>query len=303
MSNFQNIGVLISVHNEGNKLKDAINSLHTQTYNNFKIYIVDDNSTDPTTIELLNNFSQSNLGTVFFLDKNVGLSGARNYAIARMSVDLIVPLDADDILPNNTIEIISTYLFEYPNVDFFYGNYIIHHIDDNKTEIRSLNNHTSELGFLDFSTILNSWYLLGNSPFKKALWEKVSGYSIEFSNTCQDVDFFLKTFAIHSKGKFIDSVIYEWRRSNKGMNANNGSISDLYYSQLRNFDVYFNFDCNYRNRLMYISKYFYDQNKELNQYSKYLENTLRQFKNSRTILFLNKIKSFNIFFKSKDDNY
>lgn len=85
------VTVLLAVHNGGNYLRDAVDSVLTQTYQDFELLLVDDASTDdaadslPTDprIRLLRN--DRNLGQIPSLNR--GLRAARGEYVARLDHD------------------------------------------------------------------------------------------------------------------------------------------------------------------------------------------------------------------------
>ena len=58
MSHVPQVSVIIPCYNQGRYLDDAITSVLVQTYQNFEILVVDDGSTEPETIEILQNYRQ-----------------------------------------------------------------------------------------------------------------------------------------------------------------------------------------------------------------------------------------------------
>lgn len=87
------ITVLMPIYNAGSYIKEAINSILTQTFNHFEFLIIDDGSTDKSieTIRQYNDprihllINRSNLGLVNTL--NIGLQEACGKYIARMDQD------------------------------------------------------------------------------------------------------------------------------------------------------------------------------------------------------------------------
>ena len=55
-SNEPFVDVILPNYNKSKFIEDAINSVIAQTYNNWHLYIIDDNSTD-SSVEVINKFS------------------------------------------------------------------------------------------------------------------------------------------------------------------------------------------------------------------------------------------------------
>ncbi len=88
------VSVVIPCFNYGRFLGPAIESVLAQTLQALEIIVIDDGSTDDTA-EVANRFQ----GVVAYHHQiNGGLCAARNHGIERAAGDLIVFLDADDLL-------------------------------------------------------------------------------------------------------------------------------------------------------------------------------------------------------------
>lgn len=104
------ISVIVPVHNGQDYLKNCIDSIEAQRYDNLEILVVNDGSTDGTAAvcgELKQSYGNVQ---VFSLD-DVGVSAARNYALLRARGEYITFVDADDRLCPGVLE----YLYERIN--------------------------------------------------------------------------------------------------------------------------------------------------------------------------------------------
>ena len=90
------ISVIIPTYNRDGVISRAINSVLKQTYQNFEVIIVDDNS--PVTDNTACIISQYNDDRLFYIkhDKNKGGGGARNTGILAANGEYIAFLDSDD---------------------------------------------------------------------------------------------------------------------------------------------------------------------------------------------------------------
>lgn len=88
----------IPAYNQGQYLREAIESALNQTYKDTEIIVVNDGSTDETA-SICWEYGVNTITQV-----NKGLASARNTAIMAMMGDLFLPLDADDILEPNCVE-------------------------------------------------------------------------------------------------------------------------------------------------------------------------------------------------------
>jgi glycosyltransferase involved in cell wall biosynthesis len=93
------VSVIIPVYNAAKYLRDTINSVLDQTYNNFELILVNDGSTDDSERVIFEYIDPR----IKYLKKlNGGVSTARNMGIQNANGTYIAFLDADDVwLPNN----------------------------------------------------------------------------------------------------------------------------------------------------------------------------------------------------------
>lgn len=89
------VSIVIPYYNMGAYLPETLASARAQTHPNTEIIVVDDGSTDPASVALLDTLGAA----VRIVRKpNGGLSSARNAGLAAARGEWVVPLDADDVL-------------------------------------------------------------------------------------------------------------------------------------------------------------------------------------------------------------
>jgi len=86
--------VLMAVHNGGDYLRTAIESMLAQTYCDFRFLIVDDASTDDSR-EVAASYSDDRI-KLLSLDENVGQTAALNIGLKHVTTPWIARMDADD---------------------------------------------------------------------------------------------------------------------------------------------------------------------------------------------------------------
>ena len=87
------ISVIIPTYNCGTFIKEALDSIFTQTFTDYEVIVVDDGSTDNTR-EVVGHF----LGKVRYIhQENKGVSAARNTGIKNAQGQFTAFLDADDV--------------------------------------------------------------------------------------------------------------------------------------------------------------------------------------------------------------
>ena len=105
------ISIIITAYNYGRYIERALRSCLDQSIPNsqYEIIIVNDCSTD-NTVAILDNYQ--NDARIYHLEKNVGLSAARNFGVRKAKGQYVVFLDADDYLHRETIQVQKLFLEE-----------------------------------------------------------------------------------------------------------------------------------------------------------------------------------------------
>jgi len=96
------ISVVVTCHNLGAYLGAAVDSVLEQTFRDFEVVIVDDGSTEPETLKVLERYERP--PTRVLRTENRGLPGARNLGVSASSGAYVCCLDADDLLLPSWLE-------------------------------------------------------------------------------------------------------------------------------------------------------------------------------------------------------
>jgi GT2 family glycosyltransferase/glycosyltransferase involved in cell wall biosynthesis len=96
------VSVVVPCFNDGHYLDDSIRSVFNQTMTLFEVIVVDDGSTDPDTVAIIDTLPWTR--TTVIRQANAGLSAARNAGMSAARGTYVVPLDADDELEPEFLE-------------------------------------------------------------------------------------------------------------------------------------------------------------------------------------------------------
>ena len=111
--------VVIPLYNKENLVNRAINSVLSQTYDEYEIIVVNDGSTD-NSVKSIEPFIMS--GKVRLINKdNGGVSSARNVGILKSNNKYVAFLDADDTWDINFLEVISSLICKTKNAALWGG--------------------------------------------------------------------------------------------------------------------------------------------------------------------------------------
>jgi glycosyltransferase involved in cell wall biosynthesis len=137
------VSVVIPLFNKGKEVLCAVNSILSQTINDFELVVVNDGSTDkgPDIVRAIKD------PRIKVIDQeNSGVSAARNRGITEARAELIAFLDADDEWKPDFLETIIHLKFTFLDCDVFATNYIFKRKDNHtrNTIIRGLPNDFRE---------------------------------------------------------------------------------------------------------------------------------------------------------------
>ena len=101
------ISLIIPVYNVEKFLPKCMETVLTQTYENFEVILVDDGSTDGSR-DLCDKYAKQDFRVVVFHKPNGGLADARNYGVQHAKGDYISMIDSDDYITEDYL----SYLYE-----------------------------------------------------------------------------------------------------------------------------------------------------------------------------------------------
>lgn len=108
------ISVIMSVYNEENYIKEAIDSILAQTEPDFELLIVDDCSTD-NTVNIINGIDDERI-ILFQNEQNCGLTKNLNKALKECKGKYIARMDGDDISKPERFAIQKRFLDEHRDI-------------------------------------------------------------------------------------------------------------------------------------------------------------------------------------------
>lgn len=125
--------IIIPVYNTEKYLKRCIESVLSQTYQNFEMIIINDGSNDNSE-EILKNYT-SNFKIKIIKQTNHGLSYSRNVGIRKAKGDYIIFLDSDDLIEKDLLNIINKNISGEDMIKYSYCDFRNNEKINNKTII------------------------------------------------------------------------------------------------------------------------------------------------------------------------
>lgn len=208
------VSVIINCYNSEKYLRETIDSLIAQTYENWEAIFWDNCSSDKTA-EIINSYNEPRF-RYYLAEKNTPLGKARNLAMEKVSGEYLCFLDSDDIWEPMFLENCSTILSNNEDVGLVYTRYT-HFSDTAKWLSRGIGNS----GIIEISRLINGYNIgLSAALFKKSIVrEKYLLFDTRFS-LIEDFDFFLK-LACRTKVYYINLSLMNYRHhSHQSSNSN-----------------------------------------------------------------------------------
>ena len=115
------VSVIIPVYNAQDSIGKCIDSITSQTFNNFEVILVNDGSTDDT-LFVLQKFEREYENIKLINKKNEGVAITRNKAILEAKGKYIMFIDNDDFIDKDYIETFYNEI-ELRNADIIVGGY------------------------------------------------------------------------------------------------------------------------------------------------------------------------------------
>jgi|SRR6185437_15693449 len=190
------VSIIIPCYNYGKFLHEAIESALNQTYTDIEIIVVNDGSTDNTSLVA------QQYPVKLITQANLGIPSARNIGITASAGNYILPLDADDKIHSTFLENTVPVLESTPSVGIVYT-------------------HRQHFGFLDTIKYAEEFNIERMkekcsinycSLFRKEVWKRAGGYNVKMTGGYEDWDFWLSVVENKWRFKLVDKVLFYYRK-------------------------------------------------------------------------------------------
>jgi glycosyltransferase involved in cell wall biosynthesis len=167
------VSVIMAVYNGERYLKEAIDSILSQTFSNFELLIVNDGSTDKTE-DILKEFGDPRIR--IFSQSNKGCIAARHLAIKNARGKYLAIMDSDDIALQERLSKTAAYLDSHNDVVLVGTAYITRNelTGTDRIDIPPTEDHVLKRCLLRYDPFKDPTNLIRADAFKKA-----GGYKID----------------------------------------------------------------------------------------------------------------------------
>lgn len=223
------VSIIIPCFNQGQYLAESIGSVLASDHDELEIIVVDDGSTDPATITLLEQLNYPK--TRLIRQENRGLAGARNRGIAEAQGLYILPLDADDRIDPRYISQAVAALEADQRLGIVYCRAEKFGAEQGPWQLAPFSRWRMGLGNIIFCSAL----------YRRADWLQVGGYDETLRRGWEDWDFWLSLLELGRRVRCLDLVGFHYRKQATSMAAGMGHQlkARLHFRMLDQHRAYF----------------------------------------------------------------
>lgn len=200
------VTIVVPCYNQAQYLSEALESVLCQTYQNWECIIVNDGSTDHTKVVSL-KYTKKDARFTYIEQKNSGLSAARNFGIKQGHGTYILPLDADDRIAPQYIEIAIKSFLSNERLKIVY------------CRAAYFGRRRGEWHLPSFSLerMLGQNCIFCSAFYKRTDFERVGGYNSQMKGGYEDWDFWLSILEMEGDVFRIDRVLFYYRIRKRSM--------------------------------------------------------------------------------------
>ena len=184
MNSSPKISIITVSFNSAKTIKETIESILIQDYNNIEYIIIDGGSSDET-IDIVKSYSEKI--SYFISEKDNGIYDAMNKGIKAATGDIVGILNSDDFYPNSFVLSNVAKSFKKYNCDAVYGDLVY----VNKKDTTQIKRYW-QAGNYNTSKIKNGWMLPHPTFFvKKVMYDRHGLYNSDLKRAA-DYEMILK---------------------------------------------------------------------------------------------------------------
>ena len=211
------ISIVIPIYNVENYLRQCLDSIVAQTYQNFECLLINDGSPD-NSADICREYVSKDSRFRYFEKENGGVSSARNLGIEHSKGEYITFIDSDDWVDSDYLEVLYTTLLE-EGADIAVSTYKQFNMDDNCYYV-----HSYQRGYE--KRIFERYQLIEELPvlerydqsYGLTLGKIISKNALgiirfnEYTALCEDMEFWYKLYLVSNKIIYINKDTYNYRK-------------------------------------------------------------------------------------------
>jgi glycosyltransferase involved in cell wall biosynthesis len=194
------VSIIVPCYNQAQYLEEALQSVLDQTYTNWECITVNDGSPDSTE-DVAQKWVEKDNRFIYLKKDNGGLSSARNAGITIAQGEFVLPLDADDKIATNYIELALSSFQEDDSLKVVYCKV------EKFGEEKGLW-HLPPFSLFDLARFN---MIFCSAVYRRADWELVGGYDINMIYGLEDWEFWIAILKNGGGVKCLEEVGFYYR--------------------------------------------------------------------------------------------
>ena len=194
------VSIIVPCYNQAQYLDESLQSVLDQTYTNWECIIVNDGSPDNTE-EVAKKWVKKDSRFLYLHKENGGLSSARNYGIEYSKGEFILPLDADDKITPNYIELAVSSFQQNNSLKVVYC----------KAEKFGNEKGLWQLPPFSLYDLAQFNMIFCSAVFKRQDWKLVGGYDVNMIYGLEDWEFWIAILKNGGDVKCLEEVGFYYR--------------------------------------------------------------------------------------------
>lgn len=228
------ISIIIPVFNTEAYIKECLNSVLKQSYQNIEIICIDDGSTD-SSAQIIKKYCNLNHRIKYFYKNHTNAADARNIGLEFATGDYILFLDSDDFLAEDALKRLANIATE-TRADIVVSQYKLFDNKSKRKHVTPYGIHTKKKTPFNIATLTEKQFEFTNI----AVWNKLYRsdflklHALRFKpHTClNDMFFSLTATALAKKIALCHMVTVYYR-----INVHNSISSNISYIRANFFDI------------------------------------------------------------------
>lgn len=210
------IDVLVTVYNGERFIAQTIDSVISQTIQDWRLIIVDDLSTDRTE-EIIRSYAVRDPRILLIKGEHKGIAAAANIGLSVVTAPLVARLDADDVAQPERLQVQHDFLQTHPDVLAVGSD--VYLIDENNKRLRR---RRAPVGWQKIQNILKTRNCMchPSATIRTSALQQIGGYRDKFRNSL-DYDLWLRISEIGKIENIAqDLLLYRRHASQVSASAN-----------------------------------------------------------------------------------
>lgn len=224
------VSIIVPCYNQAQYLDEALQSVLDQTYTNWECIVINDGSPD-NTAEVAKKWIDNDSRFSYLIQENSGVCIARNFGISQSNGVYILPLDADDKIAKNYIELAVKEFLVDDSLKIVYC----------LAEKFGIINGLWNLSTFSLKELALNNTIFNSALFKRADWKIVGGYDFNMIYGREDWEFWIALLKNGGNVKQIDKVGFYYRIKDVSREKNINNIQQkqiLEYLSVKHANFY-----------------------------------------------------------------